>query len=333
MCPCPTISTQFVTALGAFVSTLTHGTIPPSVAPHLCGAILIPLHKKSGGLRPIAVGEVLRRLVSKCVSLSVIAEASRGLSPLQVGVGIPFSCEAIIHSVNSLLIDSSLPPDRKWVLQVDFSNAFNSVDRASMFNEVRSRVPSMAAWIESCYSSQPHLYLGDQSINSCSGVQQGDPLGPLCFALALHPIVERIAEEVPGLVVNVWYLDDGTLCGSSDDLLKALNIIEEDGPARGLCLDQSKSSLFVPCEADLRVSSLPSDIPVASGGCVLLGAPIGSTDFIAAEACKRVAKIKAGLDLLPTLNDSQMEFALLRSCLSLPKFVFILRTCRPDAIG
>ena len=82
--------------------------------------------------------------------------------------------------------------------------------------------------------------VGRHAIKSCCGVQQGDPLGPLCFALALHRIVERIAEEVPGLLMNAWYLDNGTLCGSGKDLLKALRIIEEDGPARGLCLNRGK---------------------------------------------------------------------------------------------
>ena len=43
-------------------------------------------------------------------------------------------------------------------------------------------------------------------------------------------------------------------------------------------------------------------------------------------------KIKASLTLLPSLDDSQMEFALLRSCLSLPKFVFLLRTSHPEVI-
>ena len=71
-------------------------------------------------------------------------------------------------------------------------------------------------------------------------------MGPLAFALALHPIIERIAEELPSLLMNVWYLDDGTLCGSGEDLLlKALNIIEEDGPSRGLHLNRSKSLLLL----------------------------------------------------------------------------------------
>ena len=125
------------------------------------------------------------------------------------------------------------------VLQFDFRNAFNSIDPHFMFEEVRDHIPSMAAWTECCYGFQPLLPLGRHIINS---------LGPLCFALALHPDVERIAEEVPGLLMNAWYLDDGTLCGSGEAMLKALRIIEDDGPARGLCLNRGKSyCLFTQC--------------------------------------------------------------------------------------
>ena len=57
-------------------------------------------------------------------------------------------------------------------------------------------------------------------IHSCCGVQQGDPLGPLGFALTLHPIVERIKAEVPDLLLNALYLDDGMLVGFSVDLIE-----------------------------------------------------------------------------------------------------------------
>ena len=51
---------------------------------------------------------------------------------------------------------------------------------------------------------------------------------------------------MPGLLINAWYLDDGTLCGSPHDLREALDIIEEDGSACGLHLNGAKSLLFVP---------------------------------------------------------------------------------------
>ena len=98
----------------------------------------------------------------------------------------------------------------------------------------------MATWIEWCYGAQPLLHLGNHTILSCCGVRQGDPLGLLGFALALYPIVEKIKKEVPGLLINVWYLDDGTLCGTAEELLKALAINEEKGLSRGLKLNKRK---------------------------------------------------------------------------------------------
>jgi len=139
---------------------------------------------------------------------------------------------------------------------------------------VRARIPSMATWLQSCYSSQSILHLNDQVILSCCRVQQGDPVGPLGFALAIHPIVEKINEEVTGPHINAWYLDDGTLCGSLDDLAAALAIIEAEGPCHGLCLNKSKCLLHA--VADVPVSnSILSDIPLVTGGFDLLGSLIG----------------------------------------------------------
>ena len=126
--------------------------------------------------------------------------------------------------------------DHKHVLLIDFSNAFNSVSRQHLFQEVRSNIPSLSHWIECSYGSQPFLLLDDKIIKSCCGVQQGDPLGPLGFSLVLQPIIQKIRNQVPNLKVNAWYLDDGTLCGSPADLAQALDIIESEGPSCGLHL-------------------------------------------------------------------------------------------------
>ena len=238
----------------------------------------------------------------------------------------------VISMVIHTLEDTSKPPDSRWCLQLDFRNAFNSIDRSCMFQEVRSHVPLLSRWIESCYGSHPLLLFGNHTVLSQCGVQQGDPLGPLCFALTLQPIVECIRREVPGLAINVWYLDDGTLIGSPDDLSLALKIIEEDGPLRGLHLNRSKSLLIIPGDGCDSVNPLPAEIPVSREGFCLLGCPIGSSPFCEAFLLDRVAKIKASVGRLCDLEDSQMETTLLRSCLSLPKFIFALRTCPPNFI-
>ena len=52
-------------SLTCFMNHLLSGKGPACLAPWLCGAPLTALLKKGGGVRPIAVGEVLRRLASR----------------------------------------------------------------------------------------------------------------------------------------------------------------------------------------------------------------------------------------------------------------------------
>ena len=238
-------------------------------------------------------------------------------------------CEAIVHAVSQTLEDEGLSPDSCHVLLLDFSNAFNSIDRSHMFSEVRARIPSLSSWVESCYSSQPILHFGKHTILSRCGVQQGDPLGPLCFALTLHPIVERLKRDVPNLLIDAWYLDDGTLCGTAEDLAKALAIIEEDGPPRGLRLNRSKSLHYIPEDADGSHNPLPPEIPITRSGFSLLGSPIGPASFCESIAAKRVEKIRSAVTKLRDLEDSQIQSTLLHSCLALPKLNFLLRSCPP----
>ena len=83
-CPSAACGTRALRALSELVNLLAAGRAPEQVAPYLCGAILIPVKKKSGGLRPIALGEVLCCLTFKCFSRALQLDAIDNLAPLQV---------------------------------------------------------------------------------------------------------------------------------------------------------------------------------------------------------------------------------------------------------
>ncbi|PWA97147.1 reverse transcriptase domain-containing protein [Artemisia annua] len=126
------------------------------------------------------------------------------------------------------------------MLTVDFSNAFNAIDRSALLREVHCHCPSIFPWVQFLYAQPARLYVGNERLGAYAGVQQGDPLGPLLFALALHPLVLKIQDDC-ALPFHAWYLDDGTIIGDSVQVAKALDIISREGPSLGLQLNIKKN--------------------------------------------------------------------------------------------
>ena len=88
--------------------------------------------------------------------------------------------------------------------------------------------PELLPWVSWCYDSHPLLWHPLGQISSESGVQQGDPLGPLLFALVLQKLISNVEadEECVDLLYQAWYLDDGALAGNRPAVLRAVHIIE-----------------------------------------------------------------------------------------------------------
>ena len=100
--PSPDHASRALQALTGLVNALCSGEASMGMMPHLCGANLFASKKKGGGLSPIAIGEVIQRLVCKCVSKEVQTTALDMLTPLKLGIGVPSKCEAIVHAVSSV---------------------------------------------------------------------------------------------------------------------------------------------------------------------------------------------------------------------------------------
>ncbi|XP_052627549.1 uncharacterized protein LOC128134140 [Lactuca sativa] len=252
------------------------------------------------------------------------------LNDFQFGVGVSGGAEAILHSANRLLNerhdDKSLS-----MLTIDFSNAFNLVDRSALLHEVRLRCPSISLWVDFLYGQAARLCLGNTHIRSSTGVQQGDPLGPLLFAIVLHPLLHKIRDNCK-LLLHAWYLDDGTLIGDLEEVAKALDTIMVTGPKLGLQLNIKNTELFWPsCDGrKLREGLFPADIRRPPLGVKLLGGAVSRyASFIRSLAIKRAENAVNLMRLLPQLSDPQSELLLLRSCMGIAKLFFGLRTCQP----
>jgi hypothetical protein len=253
-------------------------------------------------------------------------------SPHQLGFGVRGGCEAILHSV-SILFKSPCPPAERMVLQVDMENAFNVMSRSLALNEARQHLPSVSAWAELTYGIPSNLYHDGSIIKSHTGFHQGDPLAGLLYCPGLQPTVRDISKLSPTYRLNCWFFDDGTISGSKSDLQKAADYLLREGPAKGIILNRAKSTVWC------GPSHAPSDDPInrlvprsKDEGIFLLGAPVGNTPFMLSSVEARIISIASTLTSLTKLEDPQIQFCLLRSCLSLPKFMYILRTCEPSVM-
>jgi hypothetical protein len=141
--------------LAIFCTNFIRGTLPHDHRDLFCGARLIPLAKKPSGVRPIAVGETLRRLSAKCLVGRYQPAAVETLFPIQLGVGVRGATEAIIHKAKEWL-HSRIPADHAMML-LDFSNAFNSLDRSAMLRAIADRCPHFLPYAAYCYGAPTPL--------------------------------------------------------------------------------------------------------------------------------------------------------------------------------
>ena len=95
--------TTFTAALTRFVNLVLSGRGPTEISPWLRGAPLTALKKRSGGVRPIAVGETLCRLISSCAMAHASKSAAEWLRPIQMGIAAPNGCESVVHGVRRFI--------------------------------------------------------------------------------------------------------------------------------------------------------------------------------------------------------------------------------------
>ena len=97
------------------------------------GAKLIAFIKIDGGLGPIAIGNTLRSIASKCAGSKALSERQNFFGNVQVGCGSKQGAEIAAHSFRNL-IERNDNPKCNVFLKLDFKNAFNSLNREIMLN-------------------------------------------------------------------------------------------------------------------------------------------------------------------------------------------------------
>jgi len=158
----------------------------------------------------------------------------------------------------------------------------------------------MANWAHWMLKNPTTLWFGANQFLCKTGVLQGDPCSPFLFAIALTPVIEKLASLA--LLKQLWYLDDGLLFGTLEELTAAVKLLEEELPLRGLCLNRAKCELLT-CVTTLSCDELRG-IPILSTTTDwgFLGAPL--TDEVGGSVTAATARALEVTDKLAMIAEA-----------------------------
>ena len=295
----------------------------------LLGCRLIPLDKNPG-LRPIGIGETLRRIIGKAVMTIMKEDVLTGVGNLQLCGGHAGGCEVGVHALVDLFNDD----DTEGVIQVDASNAFNSINRNILLHNTKIICPQFATYIYNSYCTPARLFItGGAEILSREGTTQGDPIAMAAYGIGLTPLLVILSKgEVEEAWKQVAFADDISGVGKLIFLRIWWDLVNKYGPLLGYFPKASKSWLTVKPEylESAKEMFSKTGINITDHGRKHLGAVIGSEEYKKEYVTEKVKQWIESIQILTNIAKTQPQAAY--SCFVkgfVHKFTYFMRTI-PD---
>ena len=194
-------------------------------------------------------------------NVSLLLASSSYFLPFQFGIGAKNGVESIAWAIRLSL---SSPKDGFVLYQNDAKNAFNCASRSVIRETLSSDFPELLPFFDLCYGTEGLLRVcrSDRNntftwIRSREGTQQGDPLGPFFFCIALLPILKEIHVRFPH-IIDPALMDDVALLGPFDEVIRASRFLISALETINLKTNMSKCLLFIPSTSSSTSSFPPS---------------------------------------------------------------------------
>ena len=113
---------------------------------------------KCPGIRPIGIGEVVRRIISKAIMRTVRYDLQDAVGSIQLCAGQEAGCEAAVHAMESIFAEE----DTEAMILVDATNAFNSLNRQATLMNCEAICPAMSPILINTYRSNSCLFIDGQ---------------------------------------------------------------------------------------------------------------------------------------------------------------------------
>jgi hypothetical protein len=293
-------------AVASFARRLSNSIVEWNEVRALMANRLIALDKNPG-VRPIGIGECLRRILGKCLAIATGEDVETQCGTKQLCSGLKAGIEGAVHAMRDLY---NANVDSGWgLLLVDASNAFNSINRIAALWNARIQWPRCARFLFNTYRGFSALILqgSDEFLYSREGVTQGDPLSMMLYALAVLPLIDFL--EMSEITQN-WYADDASAIGPLSRLREWLQLLIQRGPSFGYFPEPQKSYLVVSAENRSAAEAAFDGLGVKIvDGQRFLGGYIGSDEGRDIYVAKKIQDWCGFVDVLSRVATQQPQAA------------------------
>ena len=356
----------FIRRFCEYIRACLRGALPIGAYKIMQDCKLILLGKKDGGARPIAMGSFLVKLCGR-ILVRINTEKSRVFHNfLQIGAtNTTAAIEIPIHAARLML---RMRPHYAHI-KFDIKSAFNTIPLQLVFRAVMDHFPTFGPFIARMYGTPSALWMQGVDINNnfvqnsivqitCStGVHQGDTAGMNLFCIGFQAplllLYLKLKSILPHVEIHISVdkppVDgfDGIIIGYADDvyaiipahLVVELIVYFRDvvAPSHGITLSIPKINVFILPQTDpLIIQSIRDlNVTVVFDGIEVMGAPIGTKEFVERSCIEKVESLRplaVGLTALAQSiikpfprNMAAMCIQLLRSCFA-TKLSHLLRT-------
>ena len=123
------------------------------------------------GIRPSGIGEVLRRIIGRCIFRCISKDLQTIGDATQLCLGQKCGIEHAIHSLR----ETYQQPETEAILLIDASNAFNALHRKLAMRNIDRICPSLTSAVYNSYIYPSKLFVNGETLLSEEGRTQGDP--------------------------------------------------------------------------------------------------------------------------------------------------------------
>ena len=194
-------------------SQIAKAEVPRDITKALGLGRLVALQKPHGNVRAIIVGDLLRRLVARCLAQTYAEPIAAVCHPPQfaLSTGAGAEAEAVAHSITAAVQHSQV----LTILSIDGVGGYDTISRRSMLTALCA-VPgaNRCSNFVNMFYSEPSTYVwhdqhgNPHTITQAEGGEQGGPLMPALFSLGQRAALHTVQAELQDGENLFAFIDD-----------------------------------------------------------------------------------------------------------------------------